>query len=86
MQKIALTIGALALAALIDAQPSQAYYDGPWCGYTKGGRGSYSTRCDLRSYEACRTWIHAQPGSWCTQNPRFQVAEKPARSKARHTR
>ena len=83
MQRIAMTIGVLALATLIDVPPSAAYSEGPWCGYTRAGRSAFSSRCDLRTYEACRAWINAQPGSWCTQNPRFQVAEKPARRKAR---
>jgi len=83
MQKIPLAIGALVLAMVIDAQPTQANYDGAWCGYTKGGRGSYSRRCDLRTYEACRAWIQAQPGSWCTQNPYYRVVEQPTRRKAK---
>ena len=86
MQKITLAIGALALAMLIDAQPSQAYYEGAWCGYTKAGRGTYGSRCDLMTYEACRAWINAQAGSYCTENPRYRVVEKPVKRKAKLAR
>jgi hypothetical protein len=82
MQKITLTVGVLALTMFIDPQPGQAWYDGPWCGYERAGKGLIISRCDLRSYEACRAWINAQPGSWCTENPHYR-AEQPARRKAK---
>ncbi len=85
MQKITHAIGALALAALVDAQPGHAYYEGAWCAYERGGNGVISSRCDLRTYEACRTWMNASPGTWCTENPRYLVAEKPARRKTGHS-
>ena len=81
--KTTLIAGALALVALADAQPGHAYYDGPWCAYERGGKGVISSRCDLRSYEACRAWMNASPGTWCTENPRYRVAEQPARRKTR---
>jgi hypothetical protein len=83
MMRNTLTAGALALPMLIGAQPAQAYYDGPWCAYERGGKGVISSRCDLQTYEACRAWMNASPGTWCTQNPRYQVAEKSPRRKAR---
>ena len=70
MKRIALTIRTLAFAALIEAQPSYAS-EGPWCAYETVGPGSISSRCDLPNYEACRAWIRATPGTWCTQNPRY---------------
>jgi hypothetical protein len=73
MKWIILTIGVLAVTALIEAQPSFAYYEGPWCAYKRGSRGA-SSRCDLPNYEACRTEIRATPGSWCTENPRYVAA------------
>ncbi len=85
MQKITLAIGALALGTLIGVQPGHAYYEGAWCAYEKAGRGAISSRCDLPTYEACRAWMNASSGTWCTENPRYRVAEKPARRKARHT-
>jgi hypothetical protein len=81
MQKIKLTIGALALAALADTRPSQAV-DGPWCAYEQSKEG-VPNRCDLMSYEACRAWIRGSPGTWCTQNPHYRAAEKSARRKTR---
>jgi hypothetical protein len=61
---------ALAFAMLVAIEPSHAA-EGPWCAYESGGAGFYTSRCDLPSYEACRTWINASPGTWCTQNPRY---------------
>ena len=68
---------ALALLALSSAQPASAYFEGPWCAYERIGKGSISSRCDLRSYEACRAVIAATPGTWCTQNPHFAVQQQP---------
>jgi hypothetical protein len=68
---------ALALLALSNVQPASAYYNGPWCAYEQLGKGSISSRCDLRSYEACRAVIAATPGTWCTENPHFVVQQKP---------
>src|SRR5688572_6114597 len=70
MKRITLALTALAMTALIDARPSQAY-DGPWCAYMLAGHDYYTYRCDLPNYEACRAEIAATPGTWCTQNPRF---------------
>ncbi len=83
MHKAILTIGALALVTLIDAQPAQAIYEGPWCAFERAGRGVIGRRCDLKSYEACRAWMNASPGTWCTENPHFRVAEQPARRKVK---
>ena len=83
MQTIKLTIGLLVFATFIATSPGEARYDGAWCAYRSIGNGTYSSRCDLRTFEACRAWLHAQPGSWCTQNPHYQAAETPTRRKAR---
>ena len=80
MQKIALTLGALALVTLAGVQPGQARYEGKWCAYEKGGKGVISSRCDLTTYEACRAWMNASPGTWCTENPHYFAAQ-PARRK-----
>jgi len=86
MRKITLTIGAMAMAALIDTQPGHASVEGPWCAFEKMGLGSVSSRCDLPSYQACRAWMNASPGTWCTENPHYRVTDKPARRKTKHTR
>jgi hypothetical protein len=73
----------IAIVAFGDAQPAEAITEGPWCGYTRAGRG-YGKRCDLPTYEACRAWINAQPTSYCTQNPYYYAAQKTPRRKTRH--
>lgn len=85
MQRTALTIGVLALALLVNPPPVEAYYEGPWCAYMKAGRDFITSRCDLRTYEACRAEIFATPGAWCTENPYYRVAEQPKRRKAKRT-
>jgi hypothetical protein len=83
MKSISLTLTTLAVVAFADIHPTQAMTEGPWCGYTRAGRG-YGKRCDLPTYEACRAWINAQPTSYCTQNPYYRAAQKTSRRKARH--
>ena len=80
MNRIALLAGAITLAALVGVQPGRAYYEGPWCAYEMIGKGGISSRCDLKSYEACRAWMNASSGTWCTQNPWYRPAQ-PARRK-----
>ncbi len=73
--------GAFALLTLSSAQPASAYYNGPWCAYERLGKGAIGSRCDLRSYEACRAVIAATPGTWCTENPHFVAQQQPLRQK-----
>lgn len=82
MKRMALTFAAAAFAALIDAPPGHAYYEGPWCAYMNAGRDFYTSRCDLPNYQACRAEMGGLPGTWCTQNPRFRgPVERPLRVK-----
>ena len=78
MNRIALLAGALTLAALVDVQPGRAYYNGPWCAYELIGKGGISSRCDLKSYEACRAWMNASSGTWCTRSSRRRRASAPS--------
>jgi hypothetical protein len=69
-------LAAAALALLVGLQPASAQREGPWCAHVGIGDDSYVERCDMLSYEMCRTEIFAQGGAFCTQNPRYrQVAE-----------
>jgi hypothetical protein len=85
MKRTALMIGALLLAAPVASQQSHAV-EGPWCAYESVGHDSYSSRCDLPSYEACRDWIRASPGTWCTQNPRFVPVDRLQRGRVQRPR
>jgi hypothetical protein len=67
MKKL-LLIGALALTALVQAQPSEAYFRGKWCAKMDAGGGSVGERCDFPTFETCRSYVNAQPRSWCVQN------------------
>jgi len=84
---LAVTVLLLA-AALAASSPAnaQALYEGPWCAYVGIGDDSYVERCDMRSYEMCRSEIFAQGGAYCTQNPRYKgAASAPAKQKRKAT-
>jgi hypothetical protein len=81
MIRVMSSTGALALAVLAAIQPSHAI-EGPWCAYESMGVDAHETRCDPPNYEACRAWINASPGTWCTQNPRYVPSAQPPRSRA----
>ena len=66
---VAAMIAAVLLAGL---QPASAQREGPWCAHIGIGDDSYIERCDMLSYEMCRTEIFAQGGAYCTQNPRYR--------------
>lgn len=67
MKKL-LLIGALAATALVYAQPSQAYFRGKWCAKINQSGGSVGERCDFPNFETCRSYISAEPKSFCVQN------------------
>jgi len=70
MRKLAL-LGLLAVTPLLDASPSLAYYEGPWCLRANVGR-SMAERCHFRTFEACRTERSFYGStSFCSQNPRY---------------
>jgi hypothetical protein len=69
MTKI-LLIAALATTApaLVQAQPSQAYFRGNWCAKIDQGGGSVGERCDFPTFATCRNYIVGQSRSFCVQN------------------
>lgn len=74
----------VAVALLVLAtSPASAQREGPWCAHVGIGDDSYVERCDMMSFEMCRTEIFAQGGAYCTQNPRYKaaVSKKPRKAK-----
>ncbi len=67
MKKL-LLIAALATTALVQAQPSQAYFRGSWCAKIDQGGGSVGERCDFPTFATCRHYVNSQPKSFCVQN------------------
>jgi hypothetical protein len=67
MKKL-LLIAALATVALVQAQPSQAYFRGNWCAKIDQGGGSVGERCDFPTFATCRNYILGQSRSFCVQN------------------
>jgi hypothetical protein len=68
MKKL-LLLGALTAITLFQAaQPSEAYFRGKWCAKMDAGDGSVGERCDFPTFETCRSYVNAQPKSWCVQN------------------
>lgn len=82
MSKIAMAIGALTLGTLSQMGPAHAQYEGAWCAFERSGKGAISRRCDLRTYEACRAWMNASPGTWCTENPYYHAQQQVRRKKS----
>ena len=71
-------LAAISTAALLAGlQPASAQREGPWCAHVGIGDDSYIERCDMLSYEMCRTEIFAQGGAFCTQNPRYRQTSEP---------
>ena len=86
MKNASLKIGTFIVVMLIQIQPGHAV-EGPWCAYELMGGDAYSSRCDLPTYEACRAWINASSGTWCTQNPRYVPNQRsPSRTQRPRTR
>jgi hypothetical protein len=84
MNAMLAAIAAAALAAGL--QPALAQAEGPWCAHIGIGDDSYIERCDMRSYEMCRTEIFAQGGAYCTQNPRYRQAQPKQRQRKAQNR
>ena len=47
---------------------SEAYFRGKWCAKMDSGGGVVGERCDFPTFETCRSYVNAQPKSWCVQN------------------
>ena len=67
MKKL-LLIGAIAATALVQAQPSQAYFRGNWCAHINIGSGATTERCDFPTFAACRAYVVGESRSFCVQN------------------
>jgi uncharacterized protein DUF3551 len=66
-------LGTLATVLVINAPPSHANYEGPWCAVFWGGGDSSYENCSMRSYEMCINEIHGTGGNTlCSPNPRYQ--------------
>jgi hypothetical protein len=82
-----LTVTVVLLAGLLLAPaPAEAQVEGPWCAHIGIGDDSYIERCDMLSYEMCRTEIFAQGGAFCTQNPRYRTPATAPAKKQRKTK
>jgi hypothetical protein len=66
--KKSLIIGALALTAVVQAQPSQAYFRGNYCAKIDIGGGVVQERCDFPSVAACMAYTGTMPKAFCVQN------------------
>lgn len=86
MKSLCTAVAQTAVVLLAGLQPASAQREGPWCANIGIGEDSYVERCDMLSYEMCRTEIFAQGGAYCTQNPRYRgPAEARKQRKAKPT-
>jgi len=84
MKSSCTALALIAAVLLAGLQPALAQREGPWCAHIGIGDDSYIERCDMISYEMCRTEIFAQGGAYCTQNPRYRpTAETKKQRKAK---
>lgn len=67
MKKLILT-SAIAATALIQAQPSQAYFRGNWCAHIEIDAGANTERCEFPTFASCRAYITGESRSFCVQN------------------
>ena len=74
MKSLCTAVALTTAVVLAGLQPASAQREGPWCAHVGIGDDSYVERCDMLSYEMCRTEIFAQGGAYCTQNPRFRAS------------
>lgn len=74
MKSLCTAMALTAAALLAGLQPVSAQREGPWCAHIGIGDDFYIERCDMLSYEMCRTEIFAQGGAYCTQNPRYRAS------------
>jgi hypothetical protein len=75
--RILLIAGVAFVAALLEARPVQAYYEGPWCAVLNYGNGSMYEDCQYASIEACRPHVLAGNRGFCNPNPRWVAAYDP---------
>jgi hypothetical protein len=89
MRKFLLIPLALAALAVLDARPSQAYYDAPWCAVSSFGRGGAIENCSFGNFETCRMEVIAGNRGFCRQNARWpgwnsNYAAAPRKAKKRY--
>lgn len=87
MNRLAI-VGFLAAAAVLDASPSFARYEGPWCARVDIGSGTIQELCSFRTFEDCRQEVYRSgPTTFCSQNPRFlPYWQGPAEQPPRHSK
>jgi hypothetical protein len=63
-----LIAAALAAGALVQPQPSEAYFRGAYCAKIDIGSGVVQEKCDFTSFASCYNYINSTPKSFCVQN------------------
>jgi len=85
MKAIWIALAAVAIWAC--PYPAKAAVEGPWCAMIGIGEDSMIEKCDMMSFEQCRTEIAGMGSNHCTPNPRYQAkASEPKRRKAQKPR
>jgi hypothetical protein len=88
MRKIPLFVAALAVAALLESQPSRAYYDGAWCAVMTLSPGGTVERCEYNNLESYRLEMIAGNRGFCRRSSywRGSFAEPPMAERKAHKR
>jgi Protein of unknown function (DUF3551) len=83
MTRIALAAISTLVFVSFDLRPTQAA-EGPWCAVASIGQGAVREDCTYNSAEECRTRGLAFDRGSCTQNPRWNGANKSATQPKTH--
>ena len=70
-------LAALAALAIGSSQPAQAV-EGPWCAHIGIGDDSMIEKCDMMTFEQCRTETMSMGSNHCAPNPRYHAAKAAA--------
>jgi hypothetical protein len=77
MTRIALLAAVTAAILCLNAQPSRAYGNAPWCAVRNIGFGDVEWDCEYASAAECAPTVVAGNRGFCNENPNFVRPYRP---------